>query len=201
MKKFTVSEFAYKIRNKYPNSYDDLQDKELVKLWIRKYPADIEFISDEKENSPILLKNNSSTKTIKPSQFTNLFWYLLTIISSIVFLPLIIPTLIISIYKFYEIDCWSYNFTKRTIEEKKGIFSTSIVEIQYFRIKSVMVEEPFWMRLFGLSNIHILSTEKFKPRMTIYAVNDGGPIKEFISEITHNNRIEMNVRDFDINIS
>ena len=45
MKKFTIPEFAAKIRNKYPNSYDDLQDKELVQLWVKKYPADNEFIN------------------------------------------------------------------------------------------------------------------------------------------------------------
>jgi hypothetical protein len=45
MKKFTIPEFAAKIRNKYPNSYNDLQDKELVNLWVKKYPADNEFIN------------------------------------------------------------------------------------------------------------------------------------------------------------
>jgi hypothetical protein len=45
MKKYTVSEFADKIRDKYPNAYDDLSDVELVKIWLRKYPNYEKFIN------------------------------------------------------------------------------------------------------------------------------------------------------------
>jgi hypothetical protein len=45
MKKYTESEFANKIRDKYPDAYDDLSDDELLKIWLRKYPNDEELIN------------------------------------------------------------------------------------------------------------------------------------------------------------
>jgi hypothetical protein len=44
MKKYTIKEFADKIRSKYPNAYNDLGDDELVELWIKKHPDDKDFI-------------------------------------------------------------------------------------------------------------------------------------------------------------
>jgi hypothetical protein len=44
MSKYTISQFAKKIRDKYPGSYDDLTDNQLVNLWLEKHPKDKRFI-------------------------------------------------------------------------------------------------------------------------------------------------------------
>lgn len=41
-----INEFAFAIRNKYPNTYNDLQDNELVELWLKKFPTDKSKIID-----------------------------------------------------------------------------------------------------------------------------------------------------------
>jgi hypothetical protein len=51
MRKCNITEFANKIRKKYPNSYNDLSDNELVKLWVKKYPDDGGYIINENTNS------------------------------------------------------------------------------------------------------------------------------------------------------
>jgi hypothetical protein len=48
MKQYTKSEFANEIRQKYPNSYDDLSDQNLVELWVKKHPDDKDKIRNEK---------------------------------------------------------------------------------------------------------------------------------------------------------
>ena len=50
MKKYTISEFAQKIRAKYPGSYDDLSDKKLIELWLKKYPKDKEHVIEESKS-------------------------------------------------------------------------------------------------------------------------------------------------------
>lgn len=42
--KYTVKEFAREIRKIYPNDYDDLSDRNLVDLWLKKYPNDIQKV-------------------------------------------------------------------------------------------------------------------------------------------------------------
>jgi len=50
MKLYTISEFAQKIRAKYPGSYDDLSDKKLIELWLKKYPKDKEHVIEESKS-------------------------------------------------------------------------------------------------------------------------------------------------------
>lgn len=144
------------------------------------------------------MKNNKLIKTIKPSQLMNIGWFVLSFISFLIYPPLVIPTLLYSWYKFYDVDSWSYNLYERTIEERRGVFDVSQEEVQYYRIKSIKVEEPLWMRFFGLCVIHIITSEQFKPRMTLYAVYDGEYVREMISDITYEWRLKMNIRDHDI---
>lgn len=57
MKRYTNSEFAAKIRRQNPGSYDDLSDKKLVELYLKKYPEEknkiIQTHSDSMENPTI----------------------------------------------------------------------------------------------------------------------------------------------------
>ena len=47
MKQYTIPEFAKKIRTQYPGSYDDISDKKLIELWLKKYPKDKEHVIEE----------------------------------------------------------------------------------------------------------------------------------------------------------
>lgn len=143
------------------------------------------------------MKNNKHIKTIKPSHFMNIVWYLSPTLTFL-FPPLVFPTLIMAWYKYFEIETWKYNFLERTIEERRGVFSVTQEEVQYYRIKSIMIEEPLWMRFFGLCVINIITSEQFKPRLTLYAVNDGEQLKDLISDMTYQWRLKMNIRDHDI---
>ena len=44
MKKYTKSQFAKNIRNKYPGYYDNLSDDKLIKIWLEKFPKQQENI-------------------------------------------------------------------------------------------------------------------------------------------------------------
>jgi hypothetical protein len=42
--KYTIIEFAKQIRNLYPSDYNDLSDETLTKLWLKKFPNDIDKV-------------------------------------------------------------------------------------------------------------------------------------------------------------
>jgi len=57
--KYTVEEFANEIRELYPGNYDDLSDKKLVELWLKKYPNDVNKVDTAtKRNTKELSDNN-----------------------------------------------------------------------------------------------------------------------------------------------
>lgn len=102
-------------------------------------------------------------------------------------------------WKCLTIACWSFymNEDSETIVEKKGVFSVNIVEIQYFRIKSIQVWRPFFLRIFGLSNVQIITSEPFKPFLLIYAVHDGEGWSHFCKEMAKYWRLQKGVKETD----
>jgi hypothetical protein len=60
MSKYTISQFAKKIRNKYPGAYDDLTDSQLVNLWLEKYPKDKHFINKDDDDDDNEYEDNKS---------------------------------------------------------------------------------------------------------------------------------------------
>lgn len=137
-------------------------------------------------------KNNHFV-TVSPSQFINIP----IIILGVVTIQIAIFTLI-ALYKILEFYFWRYEFYEQTIVERKGVFNVNRKELHYYRIKSVYMEEPFLFRIFGLSNIHIKTSDPYLPELKLYAVQNGNSIKEVLDEFTHMKRKEENVREFDM---
>lgn len=133
-----------------------------------------------------------------PSTLTLIGWVILFIGMVFTIPPVAILPLIALIYKWVEIKCWGYNLNEMTISEKKGIFNTSLQEIHYYRIKSITVDQPFFLRIFGLSTITIMTTDPSTPLMTLYAVEYGEEIRGAIKEETVRWRKEMKVRNFEL---
>jgi len=106
--------------------------------------------------------------------------------------------LLYTAYKIVELWCWDYLVNERTIIEKKGIFSVSYREIHYSRIKSIMVDQPFILRIVGLSNITIKSSDPYMPTLKLYAIADAINIKKFLSEKTHTWRKAEGIKEFDM---
>lgn len=143
--------------------------------------------------------------TIKPSQWINIGWFVLPVIAYYLSLKLGLKAnalggaaLVIAIYKYFEVDTWTYRLGVKSIEEKRGVFNVSQQEVWYFRIKSIMVDEPLWMRLFGLSIVRVITSEQYKPVLVLYAISNGYEVKNFLSNAAHEWRKELNIRDYDI---
>ena len=143
-------------------------------------------------------EENEEVFTIKPSQWINIGWFILPVIAGAINLQLGGVALVIAIYKYFEVDMWTYKAQIKSIEEKRGVFNVSQQEVRYFRIKSIMVDEPLWMRLFGLSIVRVITSEQYKPVLVLYAISNGYEVKNFLSNAAHEWRKELNIRDCDI---
>jgi uncharacterized membrane protein YdbT with pleckstrin-like domain len=141
--------------------------------------------------------NYSDTKLFSaaPSPWTIVPFGLVALLLCFVKFPFL---LLFTIYQFIELWNWDYIFNEQTVVEKKGIFSVSYREIHYARIKSIMVDQPFVLRLVGLSNIRIKSSDPYMPTMRINAVANGIEIKQFLSKKTHELRKAEGIKEFDM---
>ena len=135
---------------------------------------------------------------IKPSSIINIGWVM--VIPFGFYLNPFLGGLfvLIFIYKMIEVYCWRYEFYDDTVVEKKGVFTVTSEEVYYNRIKSIMVEEPFLMRLVGLQIIHVITSEQFKPRFTFYAIEGGEHVKSLLDGLVRISRRESGLRELDI---
>ena len=132
---------------------------------------------------------------LKPSYWLAAPITLLAIALSFVEFPYIF---IFSLLRVLEIYCWKYEFNERTIVERKGIFSVERREIQYARIKSIKIDEPFIFRLVGLSNITIQSSDPYMPELVLHAIPFRKTVKAHLDARTYFWRKQEGIREFDM---
>jgi uncharacterized membrane protein YdbT with pleckstrin-like domain len=108
-----------------------------------------------------------------PSQWINLGTYILCVL----FCWLIIP-IFIAIWRFLAVRAWTMEITDQRLIDERGVFSKTTDEIELFRVKDIRLEQPFLLRLVGLSNIILMTSDKTHPVFRIPAIRDGKNIKE-----------------------
>ncbi len=146
------------------------------------------------------MKSNTQTPVhvFSPSQWLNIGWLLLAVGLCFVHPFAGLAGLLVYGYKYLEVTCWRYEFYDDYMTEVKGVFSVTRETVNYFRIKSVMMEEPFWMRLFGLSIVSATTSEQYKTLFRFYGTELGQNLIEFLQDVTKEKRKEMGLRDFDV---
>jgi len=127
-----------------------------------------------------------------PSQWVNFLWGIIGIAGCIFFLPIFI-----FICRMIVVGNIQYRFGEKTIVEKHGVFSHKMREMHYFRIKSIRIERPFFMRIVGLSNIYMVSSEPFVPEIKLWALTEGDKYNKYIKDRIYFWRDKMGVKETD----
>jgi uncharacterized membrane protein YdbT with pleckstrin-like domain len=131
--------------------------------------------------------------SLNPSQWINFGWLIFGIIG----IPLVLPPLMF-IYRIIYVSCWSYEFYDGFIIEQKGVFTIDRTEVNLHRIKSIKLVQPFLYRFVGLYNIHIISSDPFKPFFNLTAIPIGQEMVNAIKEQIHLSRTKHGLKEYDI---
>lgn len=131
---------------------------------------------------------------VKPSHWVNVHLYLISIAIAFVF-P---PSLLFTLYVYFDLNSWKFNFSEHKILEQKGLLSIKETENHYFRIKSVTLEKPLLYRLVGLSILKIETSDFAKPTLLLNGIADGDKIRSFLYERIQFSRKKEGVREFDL---
>lgn len=147
------------------------------------------------KNEMIHLYSDNLIKVISPSQWTNAAWIIIGVGSVVIKFPLL---MLLTLIKILDVYYWRYEFHERTLMERRGILKVTRRELHYYRIKSIKVEEPFWMRLFGLANVTVLTSDPYLPELVFYAVRNGNGIRNELRGLVYQQRKDEGVREFDM---
>jgi len=109
----------------------------------------------------------------------------------------IIPALLWVGWKWLTVRCEHYELTTQRIRITTGVFNQKIDEIELYRVKDINMTRTFWMRLTGLSSIHLKTSDRSLPTLNIPAIDQGEELREQLREQVEQVRDKKRVREMD----
>lgn len=142
-----------------------------------------------------------------PSQWLNIGRYgaalLLAILIAIAgyyynpaFYALIIP-LAWAVWSYLSVRCQTYELTTERLRITRGVINQNIDEVELYRVKDLIVERKWWMRLTGLGNIHLETSDRSLPHVDIPAIRDCINLREDLRKKVEAMRDKKRVREMD----
>ncbi|WP_405208504.1 PH domain-containing protein [Aquimarina sp. LLG6339-5] len=128
-----------------------------------------------------------------PSQWMNFMFYLCCIFLIIAFGL----GLILALWKFLDTKYNKVKITDQRIIERRGILSISTNQLELYRVKDIRLEQPLILRIFGLSNIELTTSDSTDPIYILKGIEDGSELIEKIRIAIDNRRDLKGVRELD----
>lgn len=128
-----------------------------------------------------------------PSQWYNFKTYALCAL----LIWLIVP-IFIALWKFIEVKTWKIKITDQRLIEEKGVLSRVIDQLELYRVKDIRIEQPFFLRLVGLSNVILKTSDRTNAIVMIPAVANGKELRDILRLAVETRRNEKNVREIDL---
>ncbi|MEM1084705.1 MAG: PH domain-containing protein [Verrucomicrobiota bacterium] len=142
-----------------------------------------------------------------PSQLLNLGKFVvggLMLAASVVggsFLPAVWLTAIIPlgwiVWEFLKVRCRVYELTTERLRLYSGVLNQTIDEVELYRVKDTRMDRPFWLRIFGLSTLHLDTSDRSHPKVDLEAVADGVNLRETLRKQVEFWRDRKRVREVD----
>ena len=127
-----------------------------------------------------------------PSQITNFGYYILCLLLAFVGIGFIM-----FLVRFLKTKFTKYEITEERITETTGVFSRNTDETELYRVKDIRLEEPFFLRMFGLSTILLVTSDKTSPIITLSGVKNGNNLRKTLRDAVEVRRELKGVRERD----
>lgn len=101
---------------------------------------------------------------------------------------------LVMLWKYLDVRCQHYELTTERLKTRSGIFSKTTHELELYRVKDIMFEQPFFLRLFGLGNVVLMTTDASTPTLTLRAIPDAENWREAAPLHGRAPRAEKNAR-------
>jgi uncharacterized membrane protein YdbT with pleckstrin-like domain len=142
-----------------------------------------------------------------PSQLTNLGTFVLAglvaigvVVGGIFFPPafalLLVPVIWVAAV-FLKVRCRIFELTSQRLRLYEGVFSRRLDDVELYRVKDTAIEQPFWLRLFGLATVIVETSDRSHAKILIEAIPDGMDVREKLRSNVERLRDLKRVREVD----
>lgn len=101
------------------------------------------------------------------------------------------------IWKGLNTKFYKYALTNERLKLTTGIFSRETDVLELYRVKDMSISEPFILRVFGLSNVTLTTSDRSTPILKLEAIRDGATVLDTIRHHVEILREKKRVREVD----
>ncbi|MGH8539875.1 MAG: PH domain-containing protein [Stenotrophobium sp.] len=126
-----------------------------------------------------MITNSGETTLWKghPSQWTRFPAYCFAVLLT----PLFGIGLIYALAVYLQTVMTRYELTSQRLRLRHGVLNKVMHEVELYRvIDSPLLAEPFWLRLCGLGNVSIYSSDHTIPQVSLSGIREADKVRELV---------------------
>ncbi len=100
-----------------------------------------------------------------PSQVLNVGVFIICLLMCFLVFPLFY-----ALWRYLVIRCTRYVITNERIKITTGVFSTKTEYLELYRVNDITFEQPFFLRVFSLGNLRLITSDVSTPELTLWAI-------------------------------
>lgn len=101
---------------------------------------------------------------------------------------------LVMVWKYFDIHCQRYELTTERLKTQTGVFSKITHELELYCVRDMLFEQPFFLRLFGLGNVVLMTTDPSTPTLTLKAIPDAENWREQLRRHAEDRRTQKGMR-------
>jgi len=110
---------------------------------------------------------------------------------------LIVP-LVMWIIRWWITKCTAYELTTQRLKISSGILNRKLDELELFRVKDYAMDQPLFLRLLGLGNLTMVTSDASTPTIAIKAIAQVEAVREMLRTAVQVERDRKRVRELDV---
>ena len=118
-------------------------------------------------------------------------------IGALGYLGLIIPFMM-WVIRWWATKCTTYELTSQRLRIRSGILSKKTDEMELFRVRDYTMDQPFLLRLVGLGNMTLITSDATTPTLAMRAIPGIENVREKLRTAVQNERDRKRVRQMDV---
>jgi uncharacterized membrane protein YdbT with pleckstrin-like domain len=110
---------------------------------------------------------------------------------------LIIP-LVLWIIRWWLTRTTVYELTSQRLKIHHGILNRRLEELELYRVKDYVMDQPLFLRMLGLGNLTLVTSDATTPRVMIRAISGVAAVREQLRTAVQAERDRKRVRELDV---
>jgi uncharacterized membrane protein YdbT with pleckstrin-like domain len=110
---------------------------------------------------------------------------------------LVVP-LFMWIVRWWATRTTVYELTSQRLRKRSGILNRQVDELELFRVKDYAMEQPLMLRMLGLGNLTLMTSDASTPTVAIKAISGVEDVREKLRNAVQAERDRKRVRELDV---